>query len=616
MKKLILSALLLTFMIAPSLAWFDTGYPFRVLERINYTGNTTLYNFTYPVNSTRFNFGGIDTGDQTVWVKIPVLNPGINSQFLYYNDNYNYTSVATSDLTQNGMQVDIGNSSNVSSAWDSAYTSVIHMTGMADDAFSQCTVRSEVGSSVVFSNNPCPGFVMSLLDAPNTPSGNGILFSGTSGGSDDPFIFPSPIASYTSFTLDTVVLMNGGNIVLSDNDPGASDVYAQLTYAGSVYCTVEANQFGFMLTNTTHDRTCIAGAIPAPRTGTDYNLVTVTLGNNILSLYVNGELQNTTTYNDTGIFSTGGQYTIADDSVNFAGSQLIMDELSTSNIARSADWIKARYKSLLSNYDAYGITPFSKLGSQQVQNPSLNLTIQSPSGNYVGSVPMNLSVAFTTEGQLDTTSCSYQLDGNSPITISSCANTTLLAGSGSHSFVLFASSLDGASVNATSAFNVTRPASLNLTLISPSGNYNTSSLPLSLNISFTTQGQLNTSSCYYQRDGGTQTAIASCSTLAFSESAAGNHTIFVSASSLDGATANATSAYSVTVNAAPPSPATGKVTGISASILLLFPIFMALTGLLYIIRGIKTGRFVNAMVIGISVIIFATIIFALVASAT
>lgn len=564
MKNIIAAVLVFAMLAVPSLAWFDTGYPFRAVEKINYTGSSPIYNFTYPINSTRFNVGGIDTGDQTVWVKIPVLNPGINSQFLYYNDNYNYTSVATNDLTQNGMQVDIGNSSNVSSAWDSNYVTSFPFTVEWDDTnFGFCRSDSLMNSGTyfVFQNGACP-VLGTLLDAPNSPEGNAIIFAGN--GNNEPAFSVDPITSYTSFTLETVVLMNAGNVVISYNDIGASNVYLQLTEGGSSYCTVYPNQFGFMIENTTQDKTCIAGNIPAPRTGTDYNYVAVTLSNHVLSIYVNGQLQNTTTYNDSARFTSSETPTIADDPVNFASSQVIMDYLSTSNTARSSDWINARYKSLISNYDAYGVPAFSRLGAQQVQNPSLNLTIQSPSGSYaVGTLPVNFSVAYTTEGQLDTTSCSYQVDSNPAVAIPGCQNTTTLVNSaGNHTITVFASSLDGASVNTTSLFDITVfPASLNLTMVSPAGNYDVGSLPANLSLELIIEGQLNTSSCSYSIDGNASVPVAGCANTTFLENVAGNHSISFAASSLDGASESVMGAYSVTL--LPPAPVPGPEHNIS-----------------------------------------------------
>lgn len=429
MKNIIAAVLVFAILAVPSLAWFDTGYPFRAVDTINYTGSTTLAGFTYPVNSTSFDVGGVDSGPQTVWVKAPLLNPGINTQFLYYVNNYNYTSVNGNDTSVNGMEVDIGNSSNVSSAWDSSYHNVWHMTANGDDGFGNFLIRDQIsGNDIHASLGVFP------FDIFGSPVGNSAFFGTTVNGVNYGFL-PNPpvIANNNPFTIEALVKLTSLNsenpIIQADNIPDSQLSY-ELYYGGSPgYCNT-TDQFAFAINSlfTPGTITCATGTIPGGiQTGVWYYLAATDDGSSI-KLYINGALINSSSYTEG--------YWYPDTNDNFGFNDLTtnilegyIDEASISD-PRSDDWILARNASLMGR--------FSLLGPQQLSPPSLNITIQSPNGTYQTTSPALIDLNFTIQGSPDNSSCSYMLDGAGNVSIPGCSNTAVNVTFGSHTVVVFA----------------------------------------------------------------------------------------------------------------------------------------------------------------------------------
>ncbi|RKZ90452.1 MAG: hypothetical protein DRQ43_11265, partial [Gammaproteobacteria bacterium] len=256
----------------------------------------------------------------TIWVKVPTITAGSTSD--YINVYYNYNGTATYDQI----------AADEEAVWNTSYAGVWHLDGLLDST-SNSNDGTDSGTTVDIAGKT--GQARSW----DTDS----LVSMGSGASLD---------NLSAFTFSTWVKQND-----SSSDP-ARRLFEKRSAAGESknFYIAGDNRLEYIQktsgTQITKDSLTLVN-------DTWYHITLTsdgTLNESGVNIYVDGELANGGGSNGSGsvLDDSGGDLWIGSRNDNGRSMQGIMDEVSMSNVVRTADWIKASYLSQNGSFASFG----------------------------------------------------------------------------------------------------------------------------------------------------------------------------------------------------------------------------------------------------------------------
>ncbi|MGO8758759.1 MAG: DUF2341 domain-containing protein, partial [Terracidiphilus sp.] len=258
------------------------------------------------------------TGQMVAWVKVPDLSHTSDTViYLFYgNDN-----ITTSQQNPPGV-------------WDSNYVGVWHLPNGSVLSATDSTVNADNGSV-----------------GSGASAAAGIIDGGADfNGSSDAYISIPTFGNEWNFSGDMTVsawIKTTGDglmaIQLQDGNPLAYLSVGPTTVGGSSNDAV-----AYFRTN--NGSVLVASGNTAVNDGNWHNLQAVRSTGNAVLIYVDGVLQTSTPYTDTGLISDAG------GTANIGSGGVFLDEARISSTARSSDWIAAEYSNQSSPSSFYEIS--------------------------------------------------------------------------------------------------------------------------------------------------------------------------------------------------------------------------------------------------------------------
>jgi hypothetical protein len=286
----------------------------------NEDGDGTYARFTLDDESTllKFEVESYDNSGNDAWfhVKIPTLSA--SAQTLVY---IQYGHASPSD------------GSDKENTWDSSYKAVYHWnTDKAEGAFDDSTSNNQDGTN--HSSIDAAGKIDRAIDTDGSTT----------------YVDIGTLPTMTSWTLETWVNSDtlGDQKCFLSNDLGGwnDDILWGIAPEGGF---IGLNRITIMHQDAVSTVRTYAGDTTDIVIGEDYHVVATSDGST-LRLYVNGIEVDSASKNGTALTFNGAPTWIGATPNAFRGFNGRIDETTISNVARSADWVAARYRSGLAKW--------------------------------------------------------------------------------------------------------------------------------------------------------------------------------------------------------------------------------------------------------------------------
>jgi hypothetical protein len=508
MKKLLLLVAILAVFASPAFANINSSYLIR--QNFTMNANNNLSNYAYPVFGSGVNTsilisegrlqpncadlqiandsnvkqpieivnGTCDSTNTEVWTGTNTVSPLFNNS-LQYDDS-------------SEVPHDIAEAQNV---WDNNFVLVYHFT------------PGTINDSTHFGNNAT--FIGAVYNSTGK-FGGAYTFNGSDSDTNS-IQFPATdnLNPPNNVTLEAWIFINNRTaypeliLMLPYSSTSGNNLGCLLFISGDEPWPMAAGS----CTNINDDITFLESTAPIPIDQWVYIAFTYDAFGNNASLYIDGQLNTSSTVADFGEnISYGGWHNGSigwdnqDSRYPFNGS---IDEVRVSNIARPASYFTANYNGVSLNSTGLEEIPIPHVS---VENPANDTTYN------VGTFDLNFTVTSVSPD-----SCWYILDGANN-SLPSCDNTTFDTINGTHILNVYASnsSLGTTGASDTTTFSVdTHNPAVNLYLpeaFDESGTYYNNT---NITLYFTAANAIDVDSCWYVLNNVTSSLFPGCHEITF-----------------------------------------------------------------------------------------------------
>ena len=264
------------------------------------------------------------TGQVIAWVRIPVLSHNTDTVIYVF---YGNAGVTTSQQNAAGV-------------WDSNYVGVWHLPNGSTLSANDSTANGNNGSAGSGAS-AAAGFIDG---GANFNGSSAAYISLPTSGNEWNFSSDMTLSAWVKTTGNRLIAMQ-----LQDGNPLAYLSVGPTTAGGSSNDAV-----AYFRTN--NGSVLVASGNTAVNDGNWHHIETVRSAGKSILIYVDGILETTTSYTDSGLISDSGGWACIGCGGNYPFNGLI-DEARISNVARSSDWILTEYNNERSPATFYVLGP-------------------------------------------------------------------------------------------------------------------------------------------------------------------------------------------------------------------------------------------------------------------
>ena len=264
------------------------------------------------------------------------------------------------------------------------------------------------------------------------------------------WIYVNVTRNFTSYINILNASLASGNVTMTFlNTTGVGD--ASLVFADANY-TLELNISSIIaeIANFSWSDVNTSNFVNVTRNVTITN-VSVTFNNSggILDNYVWIDMNNFTSGNYTPRVTFNGIFRV---NYYLNGSRMNPNSIRINETCNTNSSNRPCY-SIIGNTTSIVLLSFSGVAvGNDTQAPSV--VISSPSGSYTSS---NISLSYSVSDNTGTDLCWYKLNSGSNVTLTNCANTTIIAAEGSNTIILYANDTSGNTNSSSASFTYTTP---------------------------------------------------------------------------------------------------------------------------------------------------------------